>query len=328
MSTNLEIEGLTASYHSTSSIIYALNGVSFELLHGEIAGLMGESGSGKSTLLNLISDHQLLPNLKVSGKITLDGHEIRGMANQAPAKIPGKKIGIVHQDNFPMMNLESSVVKQIADRIITMTKLSKEDARSAALDVLKKVDLPDVDLRLDEKAANLSFGSLRLAVFANALASIPELMILDEPFIGMDAIHQSQLIDLVKQKQAENGMTVLIASHDPGVIASIANKVLIFCGGYLVEAGSCLDIFLQPEHPYTLWLLGSQHHINGNHGSRLEKPPGQPQIYTEKPTFCPFVSRCEFATARCKVEIPQMLPVGIEHRAACFVDLKNGRMRA
>ena len=324
----LRTEGLETNFKTPKGIVHALNGVNIKVLEGEIVGLLGESGSGKSELLSSIIN-QIIPlgSKIISGRVFFRGQDLTSMAKPELAKFQDKYFGIIKQDFATSWDMGASVGKQISDRIILNLGKNKDAARSMAVEILGKVGFPDVNNRIDDNPSNLSFGILKLAAIANAIVCNPKLLILDEPFAGLDAIHQAQIIELMKQMREDYGLTSLIASHDPGVIASVAQWVIVLCSGYIVEEGSVMDLFLHPEHPYTLGLFGSLRRFNDNQRSKLDYINGFTPIFMEKPKFCPFVSRCKFSINRCKVENPTLEEVGIDHRLACWVDLKTGRAR-
>jgi oligopeptide transport system ATP-binding protein len=323
----LKVENLESRINTSKGSIYVLNGVNIKVLEGETVGILGESGSGKSILLSVIT-RDLIPPIPMvmTGRLVFLRKELVAALRSEYIKLLEKNIGIVMQDSSSQM-AGDSIGKQIIEHIITQLGKKKDDARSMAIEILQSIGFPDAAIRIDDNSANLSYGLGRLVSFGYALANIPKLLILDEPFAGLDVIHQSQIIELINQMRLENGVSTLFTSHDPAVIASMAQRVLILCGGFIVEEGSVGEIFLHPEHPYTLGLFGSQRRFNDSNHSKLDYINGFTPIFTEKPKYCPFVSRCKFSIDRCKIENPVLKEVGIDHRVACWVDLKTGKAR-
>ncbi len=327
MSDLLKVENLESRINTSKGSIYVLNGVNIKLMEGETVGILGESGSGKSILLSAISRDLIPPGpMVITGRLVFLRRELVAALRSEYIKILEKNIGIVMQDSSSQLTGDS-VGKHIIERIISQLGKKKDDARSMAIEILQSIGFPDAAIRIDDSPANLSYGLGRLVSFGYALASIPKFLILDEPFAGLDVIHQSQIIELIDQMRLENNVSTLFTSHDPAVIASMAQRVLILCGGFIVEEGSVGELFLHPEHPYTLGLFGSQRRFNDSNHSKLDYINGFTPIFTEKPKYCPFVSRCKFSIDRCKVENPVLKEVGIDHRVACWVDLKTGKAR-
>jgi oligopeptide/dipeptide ABC transporter ATP-binding protein len=323
----LKVENLESRINTSKGSIYVLNGVNFKLMEGETVGIFGESGSGKSILFSAITRDLIPPGpMVITGRLVFLRRELVAALRSEYIKLLEKNIGIVMQDSSSQLTGDS-IGKQIIERIITQLGMKKEEARSTAIEILQRIGFPDAAIRIDENPANLSYGLGRLVSFGYAIASNPKLLLMDEPFAGLDVIHQSQIIELINQMRIENGVSTLFSSHDPAVIASMAQRVLVLCGGFIVEEGSVGEIFSHPEHPYTLGLFGSQRRFNNSQHSKLDYMNGFTPIFTEKPKLCPFLSRCKFSVDRCKVVNPVLKEVGIDHSVACWVDLKTGKAR-
>ena len=323
----LDVTNLSVIFPSQKGINQALNGITFQVHRNEIVGVIGESGSGKSTLLRALVHSNFPQGEMISGNIFLMGQNISAMDKQDLAKVVNRNIGVVNQEASSDIELDAPVLKQITDRIMKNGESSKEGARNLALDILAKVDFPDALQRMDDKASGLSFGFLKLAAFSKAISCKPQLLILDEPFIGLDAIHQSQLMELISYMQYEKGLTCLIATHNIAVIASFSQKILVLCGGILVEESETVDLFTHPEHPYTLDLIGNHYHFLNNFSKNIYPKTVLTAVFPAKQEFCPFLPRCEYSIPRCKQEIPKLMEVGNNHSVACFVDLNNGGVR-
>ena len=323
----LKAENLESRINTSKGSIYVLNGVNIKVTEGETVGILGESGSGKSVLFSAITRDLIPPGpMVISGRLVFLRRELVAALRSEYIKLLEKNIGIVMQDSNSQISGDS-IGKQIIERIITQLGKKKDEARTIAIEILQSIGFPDAAIRIDDNPTNLSYGQGRLVSFGHAIASNPKLLILDEPFAGMDVIHQSQIIELINQMRIENGVGTLFSSHDPAVIASMAQRVLVLCGGFIVEEGSVGEIFLNPEHPYTLGLFGSQRRFNDSQHSKLDYMNGFTPIFTEKPKLCPFLSRCKFSVDRCKVVNPVLKEVGIDHSVACWVDLKTGKAR-
>jgi oligopeptide transport system ATP-binding protein len=321
----LKVEKIESRINTPKGSICVLNGVNFKVVEGEIVGIFGESGSGKSALFSAITRDLIPPGpYTITGMLVFLRKELVAALRGEYIKILEKNIGFVLQDSTAQL-IGDTIGKQIIERIISQLGKKKEDARSMAIDILQSIGFADAATRIDDNPSTLSFGQGKLVSIGFALANNPKLLILDEPFAGLDVIHQSQIIELINQMRNDNGLSTLFASHDPAVIASMAQRVLVLCSGFIVEEGSVDDIFLSPEHPYTLGLIGSRYGFKDSQFSQLDYIKGFTPTFMEKPKYCPFVSRCKFSIDRCKTENPVLRQVGTEHRAACWVDLKTGK---
>ncbi len=319
----LDVRGLKTVFRTRQGEIHAVNSVSFTLKAGEVLGVVGESGSGKSvTMMSLVG---LLPSPPAeirAGQVLLGSRDLLQMTGAELSDVRGAKIGFVFQDPMTSLNPVFTVENQIMEPLIRHSGLTKAQARARAVELLDLVGIPDAAKRVKSYPHQFSGGMRQRVMIAIALACDPDVLIADEPTTALDVTIQAQILELMKDLRQKLGMAIIWITHDLGVIAGIADRVMVMYGGQVVEHAPVRALFHDPRHPYTRALLGTIPKISGQREARLAVIEGQPPIMTETPTACPFRARCAYTFARCEVENPQRravdtLPVGQGHDVAC-----------
>jgi peptide/nickel transport system ATP-binding protein/oligopeptide transport system ATP-binding protein len=314
----LDVRGLKTVFQTRGGEIHAVNSVSFDLRPGELLGVVGESGSGKSvTMMSLIG---LLPSPPAEvreGQVLLDGRDILRITPAELRDVRGAEIGFIFQDPMTSLNPVFTVGNQLMEPLRRHMGMSKAQAEVRAAELLDLVGIPDAKRRLKDYPHQFSGGMRQRVMIAIALACDPKVLIADEPTTALDVTIQAQILELVRDLRRKLGMAIVWITHDLGVIAGIADRVMVMYGGQVVEQAPVKELFADPRHPYTRALLKTIPHLAGGRQKRLEVIQGQPPILGAAPTACPFHPRCEQAFDRCRVENPQRRPVGQGHDVAC-----------
>jgi peptide/nickel transport system ATP-binding protein/oligopeptide transport system ATP-binding protein len=314
----LEVEGLRTVFRTRSGEVHAVNDVSFELRAGELLGVVGESGSGKSvTMMSLLG---LLPSPPAEvrgGKVRFEGADLLRIGEDALRAIRGGRIGVVFQDPMTSLNPVFSVGFQIMEPLRRHLGMSRERARARAVELLDLVGIPDARRRLSDYPHQFSGGMRQRVMIAIALACAPKVLIADEPTTALDVTIQAQILELVRDLRRRLGMAIVWITHDLGVIAGIADRVMVMYGGQVVETAPVRALFSDPRHPYTRALLASVPHIRGPRAGRLRSIHGQPPVLRAAPAACPFAPRCAHVLDICRRENPRRRPVGPGHEVAC-----------
>ena len=317
----LEVKDLTTSFRTDDGVVQAVRGVSFSLDRGDTLGVVGESGSGKSvtflTVMGLLDARQS----QVRGSVLLGGQEILGAPQSALRQIRGARLGMIFQDPMTSLNPVKTIGWQLEEAVMIHQDVTRKEARRQAIDILKEVEIPRADQRADAYPHQFSGGMRQRVMIAMALINNPEILIADEPTTALDVTTQAQILKLMKRLQAEHQMAIVMITHDLGVVAELADDVIVMYGGRVVEQAKVDDLFAKPEMPYTWGLLGSLPRLNAS-GGRLEQIPGQPPSLLNPPSGCPFHPRCEFVMNVCRQELPELsaAAVGADHRFRCHLD--------
>ncbi len=323
----LKVTDLETRFHTPEGTIYAVNGVSFDLKEGETLGVVGESGCGKSvTMLSLLQLIPVPPGEIASGKAMFHDNDLLAMKPDEIRDVRGSQIGMVFQDPMTSLNPVLTICKQVSEPLMLHMKMTKKDAADRVVELLQLVGIPEADKRLTQYPHQFSGGMRQRVMIAMALACNPQILIADEPTTALDVTIQAQIIELVKRLREELGMSILWITHDLGIIAGLAHRVIVMYGGFIVEEADVKELYANPQHPYTKGLLGSLPRMDSNEHQRLQDIPGLPPVLLEKPTACPFAPRCPYVFDRCK-ENPPLMEVGINHRSACWWDVQEGRAR-
>ena len=315
----LEIEGLKTYFHTDEGVAKAVDGVSYAIRPGETLGVVGESGSGKSvTALSILQLLPMPPGRFEGGSIRFRGEELIGAEEARLREIRGNDIAMIFQEPMTALNPVFTVGNQIGETVKLHQGLDDEATRARAIEMLTKVGIPAPEKRVDEYPHQLSGGMRQRVMIAMAMACDPALLIADEPTTALDVTIQAQILDLIKELQEEAGMSVLLITHDLGVVAETAHHVAVMYGGRVVEFGPAKEIFEAPQHPYTVGLLQSLPDL-AVPGERLVTIPGIVPSATRFPSGCRFRTRCPLATDACAAEVPALVPVeeGAQHTVAC-----------
>ncbi len=324
----LNVQGLETQFLTPEGVIHAVNGVSFSLREGEVLGVVGESGCGKS--VSMLSVLRLIPQPPgkiVGGKALFQGRDLLAMTDEEIRQVRGGKIAMVFQDPMTSLNPVITIGKQIAEPLMLHLGMSKDEAKSRVVELLQLVGLPEANMRLDDYPHQFSGGMRQRVMIAMALACNPQILVADEPTTALDVTIQAQIVELVKRLRDEIGMAIIWITHDLGIVAGLAKRVNVMYAGYIIEEADVKTLYANPQHPYTLGLLGSLPRLNEQRHERLASIGGLPPVLVEKPNYCPFINRCSYAIDRCKMENPQLVEVGTNHRTACWVDPQTGRAR-
>ena len=312
----LKVENLTVYYELEEETVKAVNDISFSLHKGETIGLVGETGAGKTTtalaLLRLVPDP---PGVIKSGKITVCGNDMLEVPVQKLEEIRGKDIAMIFQDPMTSLNPVFTVAEQIAESIEIHEKVSKHEAYEKALEMLEMVGIPRE--RGGEYPHQFSGGMKQRVVIAIALACQPQLLIADEPTTALDVTIQAQVLDLIKNLKDKQGTSVIMITHDLGIVAETCDKVAVMYAGRIVETGNLDDVFNYTLHPYTEGLFNSLPNIN-DRKAELKPIHGLMPDPTNLPAGCAFEPRCEYACEACKTQQPELVSFTDTHKAACL----------
>jgi oligopeptide transport system ATP-binding protein len=315
----LEVSELTTRFRTQGRVVHAVNGLSFSLGEGETLGIVGESGSGKS--VSMLSIMRLVPQPPgriEAGSVRFGGRDLLRVTETEMRRVRGRDIGMIFQDPMTSLNPVLTIGYQIGEALRLHLGMGERQARQRAAALLALVGLPNPGSRLNDHPHQFSGGMRQRVMIAMALACTPQVLIADEPTTALDVTIQAQIVMLVKRLQAELGMAVIWITHDLGIVARLAQRVLVMYAGYVVEAAPVRALFATPRHPYTLGLLQSLPRLHQPQASRLHAIPGQPPDLSRMPAGCPFAPRCGYAAARCLAENPPLEPVGAGHEAACW----------
>ncbi|MEV6281782.1 ABC transporter ATP-binding protein [Kribbella sp. NPDC051770] len=319
----LEVRDLQVRFPTDDGLVRAVNGLSFSLKPGETLGIVGESGSGKSVTSLAIMGLHKGSRAQVEGEIWLDGNELVSMRVEEMRRLRGSKVSMIFQDPLSAMHPFYRVGDQLVEAYLVHNDVSKAVAKKRAIDMLDRVGIPSPASRFHDYPHQFSGGMRQRAMIAMALMCDPRLLIADEPTTALDVTVQAQILDLMNDLQKEFNSAIIIITHDLGVVAQMAEKLVVMYGGRVVEAGDVRDIFYRPEHPYTWGLLGSIPRITGG-GDRLKSIKGSPPSLINLPTGCPFHPRCDFRDRvpgdACVTDVPELLQIGGgPHAARCHI---------
>jgi peptide/nickel transport system ATP-binding protein len=322
----LEIKDLTVRFETDDGIVQAVSESSFSLEKGKTLGIVGESGSGKSvTSLAVLGLHRTRSNAKVTGEIWLEDQELITASDEEVRKLRGGKLAMIFQDPLSAMHPYFTVGAQIVEAYrIHHPGVNKKVARERALDMLERVGIPQPARRFNDYAHQFSGGMRQRAMIAMALVNDPALLIADEPTTALDVTVQAQILDLIRDLQEEFGSAVIMITHDLGVVAELADDVLVMYGGKIIEKGPALSVFQDPQHPYTWGLLGSMPRLDRDVRERLNPVKGSPPSLINLPSGCAFHPRCPYAGRngdRSFTEIPLLR--GGTHSVACHMSQED-----
>ncbi|MEU8970170.1 ABC transporter ATP-binding protein [Streptomyces monashensis] len=306
----LSVRDLHVHFSTEDGVVKAVDGLSFDVVKGKTLGIVGESGSGKSvTNLAILGLHNR-EHTTLEGEILLDGQELLTAGERDLEKLRGNKMSMIFQDALASLSPYHTVGAQIAETYRKHTGASKKEARDRAIEMLRRVGIPQPDVRVDDYPHQFSGGMRQRAMIAMALVCDPELLIADEPTTALDVTVQAQIMDLLKDLQQEFGTAIIFITHDLGVIADIADDVLVMYGGRCVERGTKKQVLSTPDHPYSLGLLNSMPTLDGSVDVPLTPIPGSPPSLLNPPSGCRFHPRCAFAEkvsdGRCSTERPKL----------------------
>jgi oligopeptide transport system ATP-binding protein len=316
----LEVRDLRVSFSTHAGEVQAVRGVSFELRRGETLAIVGESGSGKSVTAKSIM--RLLPEANTmikGGEILFDGQDILKLSERRVQNIRGPKIAMVFQDPMTSLDPTMRVGPQITESLKKHLRLSGQRARERAVELLTLVGIPNPEDRIKQYPHQFSGGMRQRVVIAIALACDPQILIADEPTTALDVTIQAQILELLRELQEQLGMSVILITHDLGVVANTAHRVAVMYAGKIIETGTLREIFYDPQMPYTWGLLASIPLPTADRGQDLIAIPGSPPDMLDPPEGCPFTPRCPYAMRICAEEMPGYTTFSSEHKAACWL---------
>jgi peptide/nickel transport system ATP-binding protein len=320
--TLLEVEDLRIHFPTQDGLVKAVDGVSFTLERGRTLGIVGESGSGKSvTSMGIMGLHHGT-RAQISGHIRLDGEELVGAPQDRIRELRGNKMAMIFQDPLSSLHPYYKVGDQIIEAYRIHNDVSKKVARKHAIDLLRRVGIPEPEVRVDDYPHQFSGGMRQRAMIAMALVNDPGLLIADEPTTALDVTVQAQILDLISDLQSEFGSAVIIITHDLGVVAELSDDILVMYAGRVAEYGSAADLFARPGHPYTWGLLSSMPRMDRERLTRLVPIPGTPPSLIRVPPGCPFHPRCRYSHltgGRSETEVPPLREVTSGHLVACHL---------
>jgi peptide/nickel transport system ATP-binding protein len=324
----LEVRDLKVSFRTEDGLVRAVDGVSFTVDESEVVGIVGESGSGKSvsmlTVMRLITD----PNAIYQGEIIYKGRDLMGLSRDAMREVRGEEIAMIFQDPMTSLNPVYTIGWQIAEQVQEHHGLTKGQARRRTIELLGQVGIPRPEQRIDDYPHQFSGGMRQRVMIALALSCNPDLLIADEPTTALDVTIQAQILELIKDLKRDFRSAVVLITHDLGVVADIADRILVMYAGRIVEQGDKEQIFYDPQHPYTWGLLGSIARLDRPKVRRLTAIAGQPPSMINRPRGCSFRPRCPQAFDRCRVEDPPLTEkVGDAHPDACHLAVEDKRER-
>ncbi|MGV8848249.1 MAG: ABC transporter ATP-binding protein [Propionibacteriaceae bacterium] len=318
----LRVNDLHVSFPTDDGLVKAVNGLSFDLEKGQTLGIVGESGSGKSVTSLAVMGLHRGSRAQVSGEIMLDGENLLAVSDEELRSLRGQKMAMIFQDPLSALHPYYTIGSQITEAIQVHARVSNKAARTTVVDMLGRVGIPNPDRRFDQYPHEFSGGMRQRAMIGMALINNPELLIADEPTTALDVTVQAQILDLMRGLQDEFGSAIIMITHDLGVVAEIANDVLVMYGGRCVEYAEVDDLFHQPDHPYTWGLLSSMPRLDRLKQDRLVPVAGNPPSLINVPPGCAFHPRCAFrdgSPVNCSESVPALLESYPKHDARCHI---------
>ena len=324
MSAFLEVKDLHVSFPTGDGVVRAVDGLSFSVDKGKTLAIVGESGSGKSVTAQAVMGLLNRNFADITGQVWLDGKDLIAMSDDQVRELRGEAMAMIFQDPMSSLHPFYRIGDQLMEAVRIHHKVSKQEARERAIDALKQVGIPAPERRVDDYPHQLSGGMRQRVMIAMALINSPQLLIADEPTTALDVTVQAQITELMLKLQAETGTTLMIITHDLGVVADMADEVTVMYAGRAVEMGSTDDIYYRPEMPYTLGLLASVPRLDSDLNERLDPIPGNPPSLINLPPGCVFNPRCTFKDEvpgdRCTSERPELLASSPGHLVRCHLD--------
>jgi oligopeptide transport system ATP-binding protein len=326
MTTLLEVKDLRTQFFTQDGVVNAVNGISYTLDEGETLGIVGESGCGKSVgVMSLIRLIPSPPGKVVDGEAHFEGQDLLKLNDDEIRSIRGNKISMIFQDPMTSLNPVLTVGRQISEALELHLGMDKKQAHSRAIELLELVGIPMAAQRVDDYPHQFSGGMRQRAMIAMGLSCNPQLLIADEPTTALDVTIQAQIVDLVKRLRDELGMAIIWITHDLGVVAGLADRVIVMYAGYIVEEASVKDLYLDPRHPYTIGLLNSLPRLDEERPTELKSIEGLPPDLISLPKGCPFYARCNYRIDKCLQEVPSLSTAGVNHKVACHVDVDTAQ---
>lgn len=319
MANLLEVKDLTTHFFTQDGVVKAVDGISYTLAEGEVLGVVGESGCGKSvhalSIMRLVANP---PGRIVAGEILFEGENLLNMDDSEMRHIRGNRIAMVFQEPMTSLNPVLTIGRQLTETLELHQKMAKQEARTRAAELLQTVGIPDAESRLSDYPHQFSGGMRQRVMIAMALSCNPRLIIADEPTTALDVTIQAQILELMRDLAEEFGTAMVIITHNLGVVARYAHRVVVMYAGKIVETGTAHDIYRNPRHPYTIALLNSVPRLDATERVRLDAIEGLPPDLVDLPQGCSFAPRCKYAYERCTQETPVLVETDTNHTSACW----------
>ena len=317
--TVLEVRGLKTYFYTRDGVVRAVDGVSFNVNEGETLAVVGESGCGKSvTSLSILRLIASPPGQNAGGEILFQGEDLLKASESRMREIRGNKISMIFQEPMTSLNPVLTIGRQISEVIVLHQKLSEAQAKKKATEMLRLVNIPEAERRIDQYPHQLSGGMRQRVMIAMALACDPTLLIADEPTTALDVTIQAQILNLMRDLRDRTGAAIILITHDLGVVAEMAQRVVVMYAGKKVEEALVEDLFAMPLHPYTRGLMNSMPKLNDRESKRLEEIPGMVPSLREVMVGCSFAPRCLYADEKCRTESPELRESAGGHLVACW----------
>jgi oligopeptide transport system ATP-binding protein len=321
MAALLDVRDLVTRFHTPEGTVYAVNGISFHVKEGETLAVVGESGCGKSvSMLSILRLIPIPPGEIASGSALYAGQDLLRIPEKELEHVRGKQVSMIFQDPMTSLNPVLTVRRQLCETLCVHEGMGWEEAHQRAVTLLEWVGIPDAARRLDDYPHQFSGGMRQRVMIAMALSCNPRLLIADEPTTALDVTIQAQIVELVVRLRDELGMAVIWITHDLGVVAGLADRVIVMYAGYIVEEADINSLYEDPQHPYTLALLAALPRADRRRERRLKSIFGAPPNLIVEPRGCPFAPRCDYVMERCLVENPPLRGHNASHQVACWLD--------
>jgi peptide/nickel transport system ATP-binding protein len=317
----LDVRDLRVEFATEDGVVRAVDGVSYTVDRGKTLAVVGESGSGKSVTSNAVMGLLNPRQATITGQALLDGEDLVAATPDRVRLLRGSRMAMIFQDPLSSLHPFKNIGKQLVEAVRIKKDVDKATARARALEMLERVGIPNAAARIDEYPHQLSGGMRQRVMIAMALINDPEMLIADEPTTALDVTVQAQIIELMRDLQKEFNTAIVLITHDLGVVADMADDVVVMYGGRVVESAPATELYARPRHPYTRGLMASVPKVDGDTSQRLVPIEGQPPDLAALPPGCAFAPRCRHATERCSSERPELRDIGARHRVACLFDL-------
>jgi oligopeptide transport system ATP-binding protein len=328
MGSLLEVKGLETRFFTQDGIVKAVNGISYHLDEGETLAIVGESGCGKSVgVLSLLRLIPQPPGKVTAGEVLFQGKDLLKMSDDEIRQVRGNRIAMIFQDPMTSLNPVLTIGFQVSEALMLHMGMDRAAATKRTVELLEMVGIPEAATRIDNYPHQFSGGMRQRVMIAMGLSCNPQVLIADEPTTALDVTIQAQITDLVKRLRDEIGMAIIWITHDLGVVAGLADRMIVMYAGFIVEEAPVRELYAHPSHPYTVGLLGSLPRLDATRADKLTSIEGLPPDLVDLPKGCPFYARCKYRIERCATVNPQLDPVAPGHRIACWVDVTTGRGR-
>lgn len=322
----LEVKDLETKFFTQDGVVQAVNNISYTVDEGETVGIVGESGSGKS--VGVMSLMRLIPSPPgkiTNGEVLFEGRDLRKVSDEEIRNIRGNKIAMIFQDPMTSLNPVLTIGRQISEALELHLGMDKKQAKTRTIELLEMVGIPSAADRVDNYPHQFSGGMRQRVMIAMGLSCNPQLLIADEPTTALDVTIQAQIVDLVKRLRDEIGMSIIWITHDLGVVAGLADRVIVMYAGRIVEEAPVKELYGNPRHPYTIGLLSSLPRLDEERPEKLASIDGLPPDLIDYPPGCPFYARCHYRIDKCLEAPPPLEPVGVGHKSACYVDVTTAQ---